>query len=427
VAPGQTPAGPEMAAVIDRLFVCLVHGLDWRLIDAGVTPFVHGLQRTYPALRIRTQPLTDHLGTLLTGVGPHEHGMWQVTLNRAVTPSGILGRLPDGLVTTVQCLRQALRKDYDLPAVPFRRRRHFNLHRLKYVKEQADGDDLGHIGPVPSLFALLGDRSRYTFAYSDREMHQLGKTLPTGDRALEVLETYGLDIYQHWHLDQPEKMRRALMAMDRCLREAHERCQTLGLTFLLISDHGQEQVRHRIDLRRLLRDSGVPEREYDYYLEVPAARFWFRTERARRTISELLRTLAHVSVRTWQELRAYDMCFEDDRFGELFAFTDPGHIFYPHDFSHPVGNVFMALTQSMMRPRLLDGAARGYHGHLPDHVAEDGLLILADRRFQATSPGMKLTDFAPTVLALLGEPQPPYMRGRPAFSERPRGAPIPAA
>jgi hypothetical protein len=412
--------------VVDRLFVCLVHGLDCRSIDANVTPFIHSLQRDFPSLKIRTQPMTDLLATLLTGVGPHEHGMWQVTLNRNPTQrlrDRLYCRLPDSLVTTLQCLRHALRKDYDLPAVPFRRRRHFNLHRLRYVKEHADEHDLSHIGPVPSLFASLGENSRYTFAYSDRQMQQIGQTLPIGDRALEMVETYGLDIYEHWHLDQPEKMRLAHLSLDHCLHRAYQRCQTQGQTFLLISDHGQEQVHHRINLRKLLRDSGVPESEYHYYLEVPTARFWFKTPRARQTISDLLRTIANVNVRSYQQMQAYDMCFTDDRFGELFAITDQGCIFYPHDFSHPVGNIFMGLTQSMMRPRLRDPAARGYHGHLPDHPAEDGLMILADHRFHATSPRMKLTDFAPTVLALLGQPQPPSMRGNSILCADPRREP----
>ena len=107
--------------------------------------------------------------------------------------------------------------------------------------------------------------------------------------------------------------------------------------------------------------------------------------------------------------------FDDGRFGEIYAITDPGYIFFPHDFYQPLANIYMALRYKEQRPRFFNPRHRGCHGHLPNNPADEGYMILFDPRFEPAIERMALIDFAPTVLSLVGNTVAPHMQGRIAF------------
>jgi hypothetical protein len=93
-------------------------------------------------------------------------------------------------------------------------------------------------------------------------------------------------------------------------------------------------------------------------------------------------------------------------------------VFHPNDFTQPIGNLFMALTEPTMRHRLRNPRHRGYHGYLPGHPADDGFVVLADPEFRASAERIALIDVAPTILALLGERAPDHMTGRAVFEPK---------
>lgn len=401
-----------------RLFVCYVPGLDRRLVGPAATPFVHRSFAAYPSANIATLPSTELLPTLISGVYPHEHGVWQVKLlpqARGGAERRPLDRLPDLLTTSAQCIRLFFDPSFDLAAIPPRRRRQFEQYRFKYTRRQSAAEEIERIGRFDSLFGILGRDSRYRFTKSFKALDALLDELPSDGPVFEFLEMYALDLLQHWNLDRPATMQRAYRTTDSFIEALHERCRSRGVALMLLVDHGQERVRGAIPLLRELRRAGVPEREYSYFVEVAQARFWFHTERARSRLGEVLRALEHCRALDYRELHEFKVGFADDAYGELYVVADPGYIFFPHDFYQPLANTFMALVDSHQRRRLLRPRHRGTHGYLPQHPSEQGYVVLFDEGFRAVRPTIELIDFAPSVLALVERERPDHMKGCVAF------------
>ena len=262
---------------------------------------------------------------MITGLWPHEHQIWQVSLNEDLSntwATRLLDLLPDWATTAYGCCRHLIYTDYDLAAIPWRRRRHFDQHRFKYTRRQGGDASLGEGSQVGTLFNWLGDQSRYAFAMHFADIPKLQTSLPTGHYALEFLEFYAFDILSHWDLDRPTVMRKHLYIVDNFVRTLHRQCQQKGVTMILLVDHGQELVQDSINLKRQLEQTGVPRNEYHYFIEVGLARLWFKTDHARRSMMRVLENTPHVHVYTWEQLRQFNVCFKDNRFGDVYLITD---------------------------------------------------------------------------------------------------------
>jgi Type I phosphodiesterase / nucleotide pyrophosphatase len=404
-----------------KLFICYLPGLDYRRVTTQRTPYISNLVTSYPFVKISTLPSTELLPTLITGVYPHEHGIWQVRLKpeaRSLRKKRFIDRIPDIFSTTIQCFYKLFEKTYDLAAIPSYRRRYFDLYRFKYGRRVDSKDYLKKLGSYESIFGILGDDAKYLFTNNFDMLDSLLRNLPFDERKLIFLEMYALDLLQHWNLDRQKTMDPAYGATDDFVRRLNEKCQQRGVTLMLLVDHGQEPVTGIIPLKKELERSGIREEEFSYFLEVVQARFWFHTDRARNRIKDLLGTIAHTTVFTYKDLHQFHVRFDDDAYGELYLMADPGYIFFPHDFYHPLANLYLGLTDWHQKNRIFRPVHRGTHGYLPNHPSEEGFAILIDRNYNATRPSIELIDIAPTVLALLGRPRPEHMKGTVAFHYR---------
>jgi hypothetical protein len=241
-------------------------------------------------------------------------------------------------------------------------------------------------------------------------------SVPSGDVDVDFIQTYGLDLVEHWALDRPEVVARALRQVDGWLAEAAKRCASAGAAMLVFSDHGQEPVHGYVDLKGCLRRWGVGERDCTYLVEAQCARFWFHSDAVRDRVVPLLRGIEHAQLVSSEGMAEYGLHFEDDRYGQVYLYTDHGYTFFPHDFYHPLANLVMGWTQrQVMGPRLRDPRHRGYHGHLPGHPAEEGLLVMTEPGWRRVTERARLIDVAPTLLALAGVPPAQTMKGRAVF------------
>jgi hypothetical protein len=414
-----------------KLFVCYIPGLDRRRVGPEHTPYVHGLLADYPSCHLRTIPSTELTPTLLTGVGPDKNLIWQVSLkdDAPLSPVGrLLNLLPDGVTTTAQCFMHLINSHCDLSAVPWRRRRQFNQHRMKYTRRETDPDCLNEIGGYSSILKELGhDEAGYVFCKHFADMEHSLSVFPRAGKRLDFVEFYGFDLYSHWHLDNPDKIAEKLRYVDGFVKRLHARCRDAGVTMLLLVDHGQELIHSSVNIKKLLKHSGVPRGEYVYFCEVSAVRFWFKTERARTAITRLLKGIDHTTLQTYRQMHEHGICFDDPRFGELYLFADHGHTFFPHDFYNPLANFYLGLTDRLLRPRLLNARHRGNHGHLPDHPAEEGYLVICEQGYGVADDPMRVTDFAPTVMSLLGKQPAGHMTGRCVFNPTGRTDAVAAA
>lgn len=403
------------------LSVCYVPGLDSRRVDAATTPFIHAALQRYPTAQIETIPITELVPSMLTGVGPESHGYWQMRIDpdQGRRRPRLADRLPDRLTTFAQCLVHLVHPAFDLAAIPPRRRRRFLLTRFKYTRRQQSAEVIGNIGGFDSIIGALGPgEARYLFSKRLAELDAMARQLADGPERLIFAEIYGLDLLQHWSLDQPDRLKDGYAQIDRFVADLHRRILATGRRLVLLVDHGQEPVRGTIDVAARLRTLRIPEDEYSYFLDVPMARFWFHTERARSEITAMLRATPNGRALAYTELAECGVAFDNADYGELYFAADPGFIIFPHDFYHPVANAFLGLRDPQQRPRIRNPVHRGSHGHLPGHASERGYLVVFDETAETAVPLMQLVDVAPTLLALAGCTPPGYMRGRAAIRSR---------
>jgi len=322
--------------------------------------------------------------------------------------------LPNLISTTAQCVRQNFNPEFDLATIPPRRRRNFVQHRFKYTRRATSPETLNEFNDYKTLFGVLGEASRYRFTSDFAALDSLAREVLASPLRFEFIEMYALDLYQHWHLDNEEGMKKALAETDQFVERLRDGCGGSDYTLVLLSDHGQESVVGTIPLLKELRKSGVRQVDYSYYCELACCRLWFHTEQARASILAMLQQLPNCRPLHFREMHEYDVCFDDDSFGEYYLMADAGYIFFPHDFYHPIANLYLGLLGHSQWSRILNPVHRGNHGYLPHYPSEKGLLILADDEIRPKREQMSLIDFAPTVLDYLGADIPAHMTGQSA-------------
>jgi hypothetical protein len=403
-----------------KLLVLYVPSLDRRLIDPHTAPFLSRCLRQWPAIDLETHPSVELMPTLVTGVWPHQHRIWQVRLkpeSKRTTTERLIDFLPDRWTTTWQCVRHWLDRDYDLPTIEPRRRRRFELHRIKVQRRFGGGDTSSlHQNGLESLFSLLKGESIYRTIFSFADIPHDPGNLVTGEHVLDFLELYAFDLFCHWNLDRASAVQTHLHFLDAVLELLCAKAERLGINALLVVDHGQERVRRTLDLCRVLNESGVSRNEYSFYIEVCNARFWFFTEGARKILSQQLSRIEGATFLTAADMGKYHIHFaESESFGDAYLITDPGTIFFPHDFYHPLVNWYMARNTAEQVGRKSNPVHRGYHGHLPDKPVDTGYIVACTQGLEALAKKGELIDFAPSVLSLLRRPVPMQMAGNALF------------
>ena len=147
------------------------------------------------------------------------------------------------------------------------------------------------------------------------------------------------------------------------------------------------------------------------------ARFWFHSDSAREKMLDYLSGNEKGNLLHFEELYRYNIKFNDDTYGEYYFISNPGIIFYPNDFYHPIGNLYLALTNKEQRNRIKSPIYRGYHGHLPYNECEKGFVMLLDNEYKTDKEEIEIIDIAPTILNLLGYDKPDSLEGFSAFYE----------
>src|SRR5262249_46898952 len=139
------------------------------------------------------------------------------------------------------------------------------------------------------------------------------------------------------------------------------------------------------------------------------------SQNARDKIIAIISSVDHGRLLTFADMAKYHLELADRRYGDVFFILDPGYMFFPHDFYHPIGNLFLALTEGMQWSRLSDPRHRANHGYLPDSDTEQAFVILLDRSRRATVRDGELIDLAPSLLEFMGRTPPESMKGRRLF------------
>jgi hypothetical protein len=235
---------------------------------------------------------------------------------------------------------------------------------------------------------------------------------------LEFVQFHALDMLGHWQITTPEGFRQYYGQVDRFVRDLHRKCQARRTRMVLMTDHGQERVETSIDLRRLIRRLDVPRGEFAYFLQPIMARFWCHSERARVAITQMLSEVKQGTAMTYADLHSLGVAFAGPQFGEIYFIADPGCLFFPHDFHHPLVNRVFGLKDWQQRNRLRDPRHVAYHGYLPQHDCEKGFMAVLDDGYVPGSAVIDLVDIAPSLLGLMERERPDWMDGTARFATR---------
>ena len=404
--------------MIDRLMIIYIAALDHRKVNNKFAPYLYELSEKYPMLKINTIPDSDLATTLWTGCYPHEHGMWEVRLkeNRNFNTTEPQDYLPDILSTTFQCFIHLFTGKFNLASVPDWRRRRFDIFKARYINRNLKG--YLKFSETNSIFNIIGE-GKCNYIYN-AELYKINHTLKklfNEKNRLEVIESHGLDTITHWYIDDEEKMIDSYKKLDYFIKSVHTECREKGITLMVIGDHGQDVVKDTINIVEKVNEFGIQKNEITYFIEPSKVRFWFHSDSAREKILNYLSESDKGTLLHFEELHRYNIKFNDYSYGEYYFVLNPGTIFFPNDYYHPIGNIFLALTDDQQRSRIQSPIYRGYHGYLPYNECEKGFLMLLDNDYKTNGKEIEIIDVAPTVLRLMGYNQPESLKGVNAFHE----------
>jgi hypothetical protein len=181
-----------------------------------------------------------------------------------------------------------------------------------------------------------------------------------------------------------------------------------------------ERVDRVVDLRKVLDGLDLATDAYDVFVENTKATLWFHDEHAGARIVENLRSSGLGTLVMREEMRRYDLLFDDNSYGDAYFYTELGSTFFPNDFHQPLASLVRTAFDRQQRQRWRVPWHQADHGYLPDNDCEIGFMILAEDGYEAIAEPAALIDIAPTLLDLLQLPPAASMRGRAAL--RPRRA-----
>jgi hypothetical protein len=411
------------ARPLERLLICYVPAIDVRAVAEGAFPYIAQLLSSYPSVRFRTQPTTDQLATLLTGTWPHEHGLWGPRLRRdwrRRTPAQrLVDLLPDIATTTAQCALHALNGPIDLATMPPHRHRRFDWLRLNIKQLDDVAKILQPINGMPSLCTAVGaGHSNYVYHDDFWDLDRLLESVGNGDSVLEMVDVHCLDHLQHWNMTDQGRIAESFRGVDTFVAALHAKSRSRGLGFVVLSDHGMEAIDRVVDLRKLLQGLDLPADVYDVFIENTKATLWFHDDDAGARIVAGLRSSPLGTLVEREEMRRYDLLFDDNRYGDAYFYAHPGSTFFPNDFHQPLASLVRTVSDRQQRRRFRVPWHQADHGYLPDNDCEIGFMVLAEEGYEASDEPVALIDLAPTLLDLLQLPRPGSMKGRNALRTR---------
>ena len=299
---------------------------------------------------------------------------------------------------------------YAHPAqIPFRFLRYF-AYSERYLTWQANAL------PHTSLFDLLRQHNLawlwLGYPRHDQHTQNLLTTFQQQIRPQHrfvYLHFAELDWNGHRYGPESAQYRKTLRELDTAVEAIYRHLTQMfdEVNGVIFGDHGMVSVRHLVDVEAALRKTNlrVPH-DYVYFLDSTQARFWFKHERARRIIKEVLSSLEGGRILREDDYERLHIRFDHQRFGQLFFVTEDKAMVFPNFFQR-------------LKP------ARGMHGYLPevrDNWANYIIVNGSSQIFRGEVPHpVDMIDIFPTFLDLLQLPMPPGTHAQSILQEALKG------
>ena len=372
---GNTSAAAAVSAPGRRLHIFV-------LIDALGWKFLEGREFLSDLLPYR-QPLRTVLGfssgaipSILTGVSPAENGHWNLFY---YDPQGSPFRwlrhlrfLPDAVTdhrVTRKLLKELGRRVLGMGpcfecCVTPRLMPWFNF------VERRDIYGPSGISGAKSIFDLLQEQRVphrvYTYhQWSDAEiLRRALSDVQNSDAGFFFIYLCELDSLLHEQWKNPVPLQQKLEWYEQWLRQIFDAARRIDgdASFTITSDHGMAPVRGHYDLVKEIEALGlVMPDDYLAVYDSTMARFWFFSERGRRSVTEFLGRCSRGRILDDRELQELGILFPDRRYGELIFLLEPGMLLTHSDFN---GAGWMPT---------------GMHGYHPDDPYSDAVFLSSEQ------------------------------------------------
>ncbi|RLI82548.1 hypothetical protein DRP04_03745 [Archaeoglobales archaeon] len=203
-----------------------------------------------------------------------------------------------------------------------------------------------------------------------------------------------IDYYAHKFGQDSPKIREVLQKIDYTLEGIYSRSEKIfsdNFYFFVFSDHGQAEIREKVEASSLFSSHGRDLCDYIHFIDANYLRFWFRNEREKEEVEKILSKLEGLGFTLDEEfLIKYHAEISDNRYGDLIFYLDEGAVFQ----------------------EIIPKDVRYMHGYLPDYPDSDAVCV-ANRKIKGTR--IKLQDITPSILQALGLEIPDYMDGEPIW------------
>lgn len=243
-------------------------------------------------------------------------------------------------------------------------------------------------GGIPGSSSIFDQLKQHGIPHKVYSYHQMTDRLII-DRAVKDIQSKNasffflylseMDMFLHMHCNDPEQIEGRLRWYDNELRRVYRAAREVDSdgTMTVISDHGMTPVQYHYDLIDKIESLGL-KMPFDYLAvyDSTMARFWFFTEKAKRSVSNCLREVSCGHILEDDELYQLGVYFEDKRFGELIFLVKPGWLLSKSDFN---GSGWMPI---------------GMHGYHPQDSHSDAIFLSTNQ------PSIKLRTIADVYLSM---------------------------
>jgi hypothetical protein len=251
------------------------------------------------------------------------------------------------------------------------------------------------LGDYPTIFKILNDAGiKYQVIWkpegSPREIKV--KTLPDPFTYIFIGH---MDPITHRYGQSSSKAREVLKQIDGILEKTYLTFKKVlkdDFFFLVFSDHGQTEIKERVNLYSFFRLNGEDLNKYLHFIDSCYVRFWFKSAEERENAEKVLSKLEDDNkgfIITHNIMEKYHAKIPESEYGDLVFYLKPPYVF-----------------------DVVDPKAVSMHGYLPDHPDSDGVLI-SNKRLKKDV--VILQDIAPSILQALGLRVHDHMDGEPIW------------
>lgn len=192
------------------------------------------------------------------------------------------------------------------------------------------------------------------------------------------------DNVMHSHGEKGEEAQQYFKKVDAFIRETYEKAVKVreDVTLIAFSDHGHIDVEEpKIDINTFFRREGLHVNRYIHLIESNYARFWFRNEKERAEVTEVLRKMQEEKlgfVLDDSYLEAYHLGVDPKEHGERIFYLDA-----PREFTKTIWGFGHSVK-----------SGHGFDPALPKHygIFCSNKPLAEDRSFAS------LTDVLPTIM-----------------------------